>query len=109
MPLTFDWSYDPAFPAAAGATATSKATAWLIPGAYTVIPFVVTIGLAIITQEVLTSLLVGVFLTSLLIYNFNPVIAFKRMLDDFLVHSVADEDHAYIFLFIWCGTKAGCV
>jgi hypothetical protein len=23
------------------------------------------------------------------------------MLDDFLVKSIADEDHAYIFLFVW--------
>ncbi|GBF87648.1 hypothetical protein Rsub_00359, partial [Raphidocelis subcapitata] len=99
-PLTFQFSYNPVFPAGNG-TSDTTADVWAVAGGVTVVPFVVTIALAIITQQVMTSLLVGVFLTALILNRYNAHTAYKRMLDDFLVNSIADEDHAYIFLFIW--------
>jgi hypothetical protein len=65
-PLTFQFSYNPVFPSGPG-TSEAAASAWAVSGGLTVVPFVVTIALAIITQEVMTSLLVGIFLVALIL------------------------------------------
>jgi len=50
-------------------------------GFLSIIPPILAITLAIITKEVYTSLLVGIFVGCLILTNFNPLIAFTKMFD----------------------------
>ncbi len=71
----------------------------ILPGWVSIIPPLVAIFLALIIKEVLVSLLTGIFIGALFIYNFNPFTAFLRMTDTILLNSLADKDHLTIIVF----------
>lgn len=78
----------------AGETGTPAGYGWL-----SLIPPLLAIGLALATRDVLTSLFLGVFGGALILYEWNPLTAFTRTIDHFVVQQIADEDHASILLF----------
>ncbi len=80
-----------------GASATTSTQA--IPGWLSVVPPLVAIGLALIFKDVILSLLLGVFSGALFYSHWNPVTAFARTIDSFIVPAVADSSHASILVF----------
>ncbi len=78
-----------------------KATAKIrvLPGWLSIVPPLVAILLALIIREVLVSLLTGIFIGALFIFNFNPFTAFLRMTDTILLNSLVDRDHLTIIVF----------
>lgn len=77
----------------------AKTTVRTIPGWLSVLPPLVAIGLALLFKDVLISLFVGVFSGALILNFGNPIHAFARSIDQFIVGSLADSDHASIILF----------
>lgn len=79
----------PAAPAEAGASY----------GFLSVVPPLVAIGLALAFKDVVISLFLGVFTGALILAGGNPVTAFGRSIDGFILPSLADSDHATIVIF----------
>eukprot|EP00040_Diaphanoeca_grandis_P035510 m.223538 g.223538 ORF g.223538 m.223538 type:complete len:724 (-) comp33404_c0_seq5:82-2253(-) len=73
----------------------------VIEGVVTIIPPIVTILFAIATRDVLLSLYFGVLTGAFIVSNFNPVTAFLRSLDTYILGSIVDDDHSSILIFTW--------
>jgi len=70
-----------------------------IPGFLSILPPLIAIALALILRQVIVSLLAGVWLGALFIFNYNPLIAFLRTLDRYYALTITDRSHALILLF----------
>ncbi len=64
-----------------------------------ILPPLLAIALALITRQVLPSLIVGGYCGALVLAHFQPLTALLRLGDHFLVGALADHDHATIVLF----------
>lgn len=64
-----------------------------------ILPPLFAIALALIIREVILSLLIGVFVGSLLVFPASPLTAFARIPEEFLWTALADRSHAAIVLF----------
>ncbi len=64
-----------------------------------ILPPLLAIGLALLTRQVILSLLLGVWVGTLVLADGNPITAFQRLGDTFLVDALADRSHAAILLF----------
>lgn len=71
-------------------------------GWLSVLPPLVAIGLALVSRQVILSLLAGIWLGVTILHGWNPVSAFLELADTHLVDAVADRDHAAILLFSLC-------
>jgi Na+/H+ antiporter NhaC len=71
----------------------------MIPGILTLVPPLLAILLAIIFRQVIISLFAGIWLGATLIFGYNPFLGLLRTLDQYLVNSLANPDHAAIILF----------
>jgi len=67
-------------------------------GLLSVIPPVLAIGLALWKRQVLVALALGLY-TGVLIIEGNPLTAFLRLGDEYLVGALADDSHAAILMF----------
>jgi Na+/H+ antiporter NhaC len=84
----------PAFGAEDAAAAPARAgTLWSL------VPPLLAITLAIATRDVLVSLLLGVFSGALLVHGPNPLVAFARTIDGYVLNALTDPDHAAILVF----------
>ncbi len=63
------------------------------------LPPFLAIALALWARRVVLSLALGIGTGALLTSRFDPLTAFSRMMDDYVVGAVADEDHAAILVF----------
>lgn len=77
---------------------------WLFPpehpfGAFSLVPPLVTILLAILTRRILPALLAGVFVGALILANGNPLLACAEACERHLWTSLADSDHLRVFVF----------
>lgn len=70
-----------------------------IPGFLSILPPLIAIALALILRQVIVSLLAGVWLGALFIYNYNPLTALLRTLDSYYALTITDRSHALILLF----------
>ena len=77
---------------------TLEASGKAMSGWLSLIPPLIAIGLALLTKQVLPSLLAGIFSGALLLYG-GLFQAFTATLDTFLVESIIGNDHAFILLF----------
>ncbi|MDA1052527.1 MAG: Na+/H+ antiporter NhaC family protein [Planctomycetota bacterium] len=68
-------------------------------GCLSLLPPLVAIALAIVTQRVVPSLLAGIFVGALILANGNPVAATGSMLETHLWASLSDDDHLRVFVF----------
>ncbi|MEM7234394.1 MAG: Na+/H+ antiporter NhaC family protein, partial [Planctomycetota bacterium] len=68
-------------------------------GAWTLVPPLVAIFLAILTRQVIVSLFCGIWIGALILFDFSALTALLRTGDRYLVKSLADEGHAFILLF----------
>ena len=88
-----------AAPATAPATATATVSLRAIPGWLSALPPLVAILLALIFKDVLLALFSGVFLGAMVLVGWNPIVAFARTGDQFIVPAFADVSHVQIIIF----------
>lgn len=70
-----------------------------IPGFLSILPPLVAILLALLIRQVVLSLFAGIWLGAIFIFDYNPLTGFVRVLDHFVVQSLANADHVAIVLF----------
>jgi Na+/H+ antiporter NhaC len=70
-----------------------------IPGWLSIVPPLLAIVLALLFRDVIIALSVAIFSGALIFYDWNPLTAFARAVDRFVVGSLADADHAKIIVF----------
>jgi len=71
----------------------------VLPGWLSILPPILAIILALLFREVVISLLAGVWLGCLFLYDWNPLAAILRVLDKYVIAAVVDEGHATILVF----------
>ncbi len=69
------------------------------PGFLAILPPLLAIILAVTLRQVILALVSGVYLGALIVFDFAPGVALLRTVDHYVVHSLADEDHASIIVF----------
>ena len=74
-------------------------TRTVFPGFLTLLPALVAISLALLSRQVILSLFCGIWVGAILLHDLDPLRAFLRTTDTYLVGSLADDDHAHIVLF----------
>lgn len=80
-------------------TQTASHEQWLVPGAVTLLPPIVVVLIALLTQEVIYSLFLGIVSAVFIVQNYNIFAAFLTALDTYLVNAIATPGHAYIISF----------
>ncbi len=70
-----------------------------LPGIFTLLPPLIAILLALVTKDVFTSLFLGIFTSAMLLNLLNPLTAFLRSLDTYLVRALLSSDKISIVLF----------
>jgi len=83
----------------AGGEVVAEAAPRVLPGWIAVLPPLIAIVLALLTRQVLVSLVLGGWFGSLVLSGWQPLAALLRLGDRFLVEALADPDHAAIVLF----------
>ncbi|MCP3958296.1 MAG: Na+/H+ antiporter NhaC family protein [bacterium] len=82
----------------------------LIPGWLSILPPLIAIGLALITKDVLISLFLGIFGGGLILFDWNPVVAFAHAIDRYIAPALANPAQASILIFtIMLGGMVGLV
>jgi Na+/H+ antiporter NhaC len=71
----------------------------VLPGWISLLPPLLAITLALVTRQVVVALLLGIWVGALIVFDLNPLVAFLRLGDRFLVTALADRSHATILLF----------
>jgi len=71
----------------------------VIPGILSIIPPLVAILIALIFRQVLFSLLLGIFVGTFFLYDYNPLLAFMRLVDVYIINSLIDKSHIQIIVF----------
>ncbi len=70
-----------------------------LPGLFTLLPPLIAILLALLTKDVFTSLFLGIFTSSMLLNLLDPLHAFLRSLDTYLIKALMSSDKISIVLF----------
>ena len=78
-------------------TETSEEFEAFAPGV-AIIPLIVVLVMAMLTQMVEFSLFFAVFVGSCMVTG-NVKDGFKQLLDDYILKAIANDDHAYVYLF----------
>jgi Na+/H+ antiporter NhaC len=71
----------------------------VIPGILSIIPPLLAIALALIFRQVVISLILGIYSGAFFIYGFEPLTAFLRLIDKFIIAAVSDVSHTQIIVF----------
>lgn len=71
----------------------------IIPGILSIIPPLLAIALALIFRQVVISLILGIYSGALFIYGFDPLTAFLRLIDKYVIEAVSDVSHTQIIVF----------
>ncbi len=71
----------------------------VIPGILSIIPPLLAIALALIFRQVVISLILGIYSGALFIYGFDPLVAFLRLIDKYIIEAVSDVSHTQIIVF----------
>lgn len=70
-----------------------------LPGFFTLLPPLIAILLALITKDVFSSLFLGIFTASLMLNFLNPLKAFLRAIDTYIVNVLTSPDKISIVIF----------
>jgi len=82
----------------------------LLPGWVTLIPPLLAIGVALVTRQVVVSLLAGIFVGAFILSGFSPIVAVNDTLGRFLAATAADPDRVTItVIFLTLGGMTGVV
>jgi Na+/H+ antiporter NhaC len=71
----------------------------IIPGFLSIIPPLLAIALALIFRQVIVSLILGIYSGAFFIYGFNPVTAFLRLIDRYIITAISNVSHTQIIVF----------
>ena len=71
----------------------------IIPGFLSIIPPLLAIALALIFRQVIISLILGVYSGAFFIYDYNPITAFLRLIDKYIITAISDVSHTQIIVF----------
>ena len=71
----------------------------IIPGWFSIIPPLLAILMALVFRQVLISLLAGIYVGAIFIFNYDPFAALLRVIDTFIVNTLVDHDRMVIILF----------
>ncbi len=71
----------------------------VIPGILSIVPPLLAIALALIFRQVIISLILGIYSGALFIYGFDPLTAFLRLVDKYVIEAVSDVSHTQILVF----------
>jgi Na+/H+ antiporter NhaC len=70
-----------------------------VPGILSILPPLVAILLALVFRHVLVALFAGIWVGAVIIFNYDPLTAFLRVIDHFVVRALTDPDHISIVVF----------
>jgi len=70
-----------------------------LPGFLTLLPPLIAILLALITKDVFSSLFLGIFTAALMLNFLNPLTAFLRTIDKYIVNALTSSDKISIVIF----------
>jgi Na+/H+ antiporter NhaC len=71
----------------------------VIPGLMSILPPLLAILFALIFRQVILSLMLGIYIGAVFIYDYNPLVALMRLIDDYIINSLADQSHIQIIVF----------
>ncbi len=71
----------------------------VLPGLLSIIPPLLAILMALIFRHVIVSLMFGVYIGAVFIYNYNPLIALLRLIDKYIISAISDTSHIQIIVF----------
>ena len=71
----------------------------ILPGILSIIPPVLAIILALIFRQVIISLLLGVYIGGIFVFDYNPFTAILRLIDTYIINSISDTSHLKIIVF----------
>mmetsp|Transcript_2131 Transcript_2131/g.3168 ORF Transcript_2131/g.3168 Transcript_2131/m.3168 type:complete len:770 (-) Transcript_2131:583-2892(-) len=80
-------------------TSTLEKGIFAISSAVSLIPLIVVVFFAILTNKVEVSLFVGVCTGTFIIYNLSIIDGFKRALDTYIIGALTDGDNQHVILF----------
>lgn len=69
------------------------------PNWTSLVPPFIAIFLALITREVIFSLFIGVWSGAFIVYNYNPLTSFFKLIGHYIKPALADPDHAAVIIF----------
>ncbi len=71
----------------------------VIPGILSIIPPLLAIAFALIFRQVILSLLLGIYSGAFFINDYNPLMAFFRLIDKYIINALTDVSHIQIVVF----------
>lgn len=74
----------------------------VLPGWVSLLPPIIAIVFAILTKQVLPSLLLGIWVGAFFICDYNLLFSFLRALDKYLIGAITEPSHASIIVFTLC-------
>ena len=78
---------------------TTQAALRVLPGILSILPPLVAIILALLFRQVVVSLMLGVYLGAVFIYDYNPLTGFLRLIDTYIINAIADSSHIQVIVF----------
>ncbi|MFO7524210.1 MAG: Na+/H+ antiporter NhaC family protein, partial [Ignavibacteriaceae bacterium] len=70
-----------------------------LPGLISILPPALAILLALIFRQVLLSLIIGIFTGAFFIYGYDPLTAFLRLADVYIINALIDKSHMQVIVF----------
>lgn len=71
----------------------------VFPGLLSIIPPLLAILFALIFRQVILSLILGIYVGAVFIYDYNPLIGLLRLIDKYIINSISDVSHIQILVF----------
>ncbi len=71
----------------------------ILPGILSIVPPLLAIFLALLVRQVIVSLLAGIYIGTIFIYNYNPLTALLRLIDTYLMNVLVNPDNMAIIVF----------
>ncbi len=76
-----------------------KVSVRVFPGLLSIIPPLLAILFALIFRQVILSLILGVYVGAVFIYDYNPLTGLLRLIDKYIINSLSDVSHMQILVF----------
>ncbi len=76
-----------------------KAEIRVIPGILSILPPLIAIVLALLLRQVIISLLIGIFVGAVFVFDYNIGIAILRVVDTYIINAISDQSHVQIIVF----------
>jgi Na+/H+ antiporter NhaC len=71
----------------------------VFPGILSIIPPLLAILFALIFRQVILSLVFGIYIGAVFIYDYNPLSGLLRLIDKYIINSISDVSHIQILVF----------